>query len=412
VPLRGSIEVPTSPLLQFCMSLSAADDSVVSHAPAGSLEMSPNVPAKATDGAEVAHAALWSEFQRRRQEDRQRRPKRLSDVRQILKEVQQERHQNGEGASCENSLSAISLDTLVAQRSSSPTKKSEIMQLLAEVQEQRNSAGSIDIRHPSAPSGIIKGTTHTSQTQARDSAEQAHDTCSSASPEKNDQDGHPAVHSAKLIQNPSYVPATDHIPSLPKQSDRAAAKNSHQDKQCAAKQNSNRPPSQAGVRRPRRQSSGTCLRRQSSLEESRRHQFGAAVSTAFDGPLAEQWAANLRLSKATSQKADSLHRGVQPYPAGEWDDRTSCPQTFQGFTSHSKPCPQDAPTGTRSRRRNHLSSFKHPWPWDERTTCPTTFNDFLDLTASPPPKNRSNNAEIPETCLSTETKHPEVAPPG
>lgn len=290
-------------------------------------------------GADVANAALWAEFERRRRADRLNRRKRVSEVQQILLEVQKERHSSTEGSVCHTphslshslSASASALPSpgrLLASSASTPPKRpSEVQLILAEVQQERlAAAGSALAQVPTASSVAVAPTpVHPAQTAASPQRRRLNfeaSTIEGAGVAAATSPPRLATIKARLPRSPSPGRST---PSTARRS---------------------RSTPQLSVPRVRPESPAT----------KRLSQAGSVGrGTPFETDEARNWAANLRRPPNRSSSPNGDRSGAsnyclgpqgppEAYPAGGWDDRTACPRNFNGFDARLPPAPKMRPT--------------------------------------------------------------------
>lgn len=133
------------------------------------------------------------------------------------------------------------------------------------------------------------------------------------------------------------------------------------------------------------------------------------MGTCFETGKAQEWAAGLRKSpRPASQTRGDFICGTttQPvaYPAGGWDNRTACPQSFNSFRSSGQ-----AP-GTKNRRYSapqrrrwdqHEPALQERRAWDDRTACSGGFGRFTDRLGSTQKIGGSRPRLRPETEVAT-----------
>merc|ERR1712137_512594 len=71
-----------------------------------------------------------------------------------------------------------------------------------------------------------------------------------------------------------------------------------------------------------------------------------------------------------------------PYPAGGWDDRTSCPATFDKLGLRKTHLGQASRRDIDGYFPSSRDVFNHLSRWDDRTACPADFNSFQSELAS------------------------------
>lgn len=302
---------------------------------------------------EAANAALWAEFERRRRADRQNRKGHVSEVQQILLEVQKERSVDGSVCPTPSLWSCTPVVPSPGGRQAplitpSPKRTSEVQQILAEVQQQRLVAAGADTvpgqgeaRRRANGRGTALGSAVTKA--ARKGALGAPvapvpDSRTATSPQRR-----------KLSFEGTSTPvgASADTPVFVSGG-------------CVAKARAGRSPSPS---RRTRDPSPPALGRSSSQAAAQRPprarsstpqrtlQVGA-VGRCFETDEARCWAAGLRrhAERASSPNDDAAGSSSrytigpqgppEAYPAGRWDDRITCPKNFGGFPSKLAPPPR------------------------------------------------------------------------
>jgi len=148
------------------------------------------------------------------------------------------------------------------------------------------------------------------------------------------------------------------------------------------------------------------LQRTSSPRLKRVHQLPRKSFDCAEAQQALRWASSLR--RLPSARASSGWCGEnedeessappKAYPAGGWDDRTSCPKSFNGFRDGGR---QGGPSGWKALWNpgpgevgtEQLAAAGHPWAWDGRTSCPKNFGGFIDHLGSSRPTARKSHSK-------------------
>lgn len=246
--------------------------------------------------ADAANDVLWAEFQRRRRADREVRRKRISEVQQILLEVQQERL---------NSLDVLLLDSPAKRAlnfSPSPQKPSEVQQILAEVQQERLAAAISLASVPPSVKQPFQAASLTPSSLCAQTVPTKLYLCSEAS------QGFSAANIAdtSAVRGVRLHGSSRNLRTSSPSCRTPVARSLQKIKSpsCAA---------------PKPRAASTSPSRSSETRPS------SAVVRTLQRPAGQ--------SNASPETQYVLGPKPKPeaYPAGGWDDRISCPPTFDGF---------------------------------------------------------------------------------
>jgi len=347
-------------------------------------------------GAEAPLAAWKAEFERRRRVDRQQRrlERGASEVQQILLEVQQERHATTDHSFCSKSTASAPGTPPASHRCShSPNfssgghqlpkqerQVSSLQQILADVQRERQAASAaaaaaVTSAKPEAAATKTKAariepkpqskaaskaaakpssnlaTVTIPKAMPKSAARPADSTRSSAhSPQRRQLNFEGAVGSKPQALKPREASATKQAQSGEKAALPASLPAALQRLQQQQQQQPHLP-RQQGTSQPRKPRAAKLRRSQSprprSTSPKRRLEVGC-VRQAFENIMAQAWAADLR--RYGADDCSSGKQQVQAFPAGGWDNRTTCPRLFSGRPG--RPQPQERPAERKGLARS------------------------------------------------------------
>mmetsp|Transcript_64799 Transcript_64799/g.118356 ORF Transcript_64799/g.118356 Transcript_64799/m.118356 type:complete len:367 (-) Transcript_64799:17-1117(-) len=345
---------------------------------------------QSSPGKSFDHSDFWAEFERRRRADRARRQHGGSEVQRLLAAVKQERSTYLDSSVSTDVSDAAPLGSSAEfpVSGASPQKISEIQQLLVEVQREREAAKS-ELRgtqktlslapgsrsKPSARGSKLSGTRPAARTPASKKAE--------TSPPHKDQASPAASELTTAADSSAVSPTQDGGSSVQSTSESQAVNATSGSSAAAAPKSFLAESMRSSSALPRARTCCSPLRRSPSSPRQRSQEPRAGSASS---------ASRLRARSLSAQRAEAKETKLEErpdkymgYPNGGWDDRTSCPISFDGF--HGKPHPgrleSPIPCAPSPRSRFHST------PWNDRIVCPVSFDGFLDHLGNGPRKSRA-----------------------